>query len=224
MDVAKKLRALREARGLSREKLGRMADVSGSYLGRLESGERKRMGLEVAAKIAEALEIDIHEFFEVEPVARDSGYRVDRGPRRQPLREVAQTEYGSPSVVMIPIRGSVPGSLPLQDKEQAEGYVTMTAEQLGRATQKAYALRVLGNSLLGDGIYPNDLVVIDPAAKVINGRVYVLRLDKEIVARHVYREEGELRLIATDGSYDVLGADQAEILGRVVLSGGWRRH
>jgi repressor LexA len=193
MDVAKKLRALREARGLSREKLGRMADVSGSYLGRLESGERKRMGLEVAAKIAEALEIDIH-------------------------------EYGSPSVVMIPIRGSVPGSLPLQDKEQAEGYVTMTAEQLGRATQKAYALRVLGNSLLGDGIYPNDLVVIDPAAKVINGRVYVLRLDKEIVARHVYREEGELRLIATDGSYDVLGADQAEILGRVVLSGGWRRH
>lgn len=58
------LRTIREARRLSRERLGRLADCSSSSIFLIERGMRPSDAM--AAKIADALGVDVRELFERE--------------------------------------------------------------------------------------------------------------------------------------------------------------
>ena len=69
---------------------------------------------------------------------------------------------------------------------------------------KVYALKVKGNSLEGDGIQPDDIVLVLPDAPFINGKLYAVRLGNEVVARHVQQVNGTIRLIASNGLYKEL--------------------
>lgn len=56
------IRELRKARGLSQEALGEKGGFHYSYIGQIERGE-KNISLQNIAKIAEALEVGIHQLF-----------------------------------------------------------------------------------------------------------------------------------------------------------------
>jgi len=53
------IRKLREKRGLSQEKLARLADVANNTIIKIESGENQNPTLETLQKIAKALDITI---------------------------------------------------------------------------------------------------------------------------------------------------------------------
>lgn len=53
------IRKLREKRGLSQEKLARLADVANNTIIKIESGENQNPTLETLQKIAKALDISI---------------------------------------------------------------------------------------------------------------------------------------------------------------------
>ncbi len=55
----KNLKKLREAKGLSQEKLARIADVANNTIVKIEIGENKNPTLATIKKIAKALEVDI---------------------------------------------------------------------------------------------------------------------------------------------------------------------
>lgn len=55
MGLADRLRALRKVSGLSALKLGQVAGISGSHVGLIESGRRKKIGSGIVAKLAEVL-------------------------------------------------------------------------------------------------------------------------------------------------------------------------
>jgi len=50
---------LREAKGLSQEKLARLADVANNTLIKMETGENKNPTLETLKKVAKALEVSV---------------------------------------------------------------------------------------------------------------------------------------------------------------------
>ena len=58
-NITKTLRKLREAKGLSQEKLARLADVANNTIIKIESGENQNPTLETLQKIAKALDITI---------------------------------------------------------------------------------------------------------------------------------------------------------------------
>ncbi len=60
--VGQRIRELRKARGLSQESLGEKGGFHYSYIGQIERGE-KNIALSNLAKIAEALEVGIHQLF-----------------------------------------------------------------------------------------------------------------------------------------------------------------
>jgi transcriptional regulator with XRE-family HTH domain len=55
--VAKNLRRLRHARGLSQDELGALAEISGNYVGQLER-EEKAASVDVLERLAGVLEVD----------------------------------------------------------------------------------------------------------------------------------------------------------------------
>lgn len=60
-NLAKNIKRLRNTRGLSQEKLARLADVANNTLIKMESGENTNPTLETLKKIANALEVNIED-------------------------------------------------------------------------------------------------------------------------------------------------------------------
>ena len=56
-----KIKHLREKKGLSQEKLARIADVSNNTIVNIESGKQKNPTIETVSKIAKALGVAIEE-------------------------------------------------------------------------------------------------------------------------------------------------------------------
>jgi len=60
-NLAKNITRLRKAKGLSQEKLARLADVANNTLIKMESGENQNPTLETLKKVAKALEVSVDE-------------------------------------------------------------------------------------------------------------------------------------------------------------------
>ena len=60
-NLAKNIERLRKAKGLSQEKLARLADVANNTLIKMESGKNKNPTLETLKKVAKALEVSVDE-------------------------------------------------------------------------------------------------------------------------------------------------------------------
>ncbi len=58
-NITKNLRKLRKAKGLSQEKLARLADVANNTIIKIEAGKNQNPTLDTLKKIAEALEASI---------------------------------------------------------------------------------------------------------------------------------------------------------------------
>lgn len=60
-NLAKNVKRLREAKGLSQERLARLADVANNTLIKMETGENKNPTLETLVRVAKALDVSINE-------------------------------------------------------------------------------------------------------------------------------------------------------------------
>ncbi len=58
-NLSNNVKRLREAKGLSQEKLARLADVANNTLIKMESGENKNPTLETLKKVAKALDVSV---------------------------------------------------------------------------------------------------------------------------------------------------------------------
>jgi len=58
-NLAKNVKRLREAKGLSQEKLARLADVANNTLIKMETGKNKNPTLETLKRVAKALEVSV---------------------------------------------------------------------------------------------------------------------------------------------------------------------
>jgi transcriptional regulator with XRE-family HTH domain len=58
-NLSKNVKRLREAKGLSQEKLARLADVANNTLIKMETGENKNPTLETLKRVAKALEVSV---------------------------------------------------------------------------------------------------------------------------------------------------------------------
>jgi len=58
-NITKNLRKLRKAKGLSQEKLARLADIANNTIVKIEAGKNKNPTLDTLQKIAKALGVSI---------------------------------------------------------------------------------------------------------------------------------------------------------------------
>lgn len=63
--LGKRVRTLRKTRGWTQQKLGEKADISYKFLGEIERGQQNP-SFEILVKIAQALDVDLPEFFRLD--------------------------------------------------------------------------------------------------------------------------------------------------------------
>ena len=60
-NITKNLRKMRETKGLSQEKLARLADVANNTIIKIEAGKNQNPTLDTLKKISKALEVNVDE-------------------------------------------------------------------------------------------------------------------------------------------------------------------
>jgi DNA (cytosine-5)-methyltransferase 1 len=123
---------------------------------------------------------------------------------------------GSPDILEIPIMGTIAAGQPIEAIEIPEDIIKMGREEIP-GTGKLYALRVVGNSMIDEGIFDGDTVIIKQQSTADDGETVVAIIDdNEATLKKIYREKNRFRLQPANLSLFPIYRAEVEIRGVVV--------
>lgn len=128
-----------------------------------------------------------------------------------PLGPVA--EESDPRANQIPVVGSVAAGSPILAQECIEDYLTFDTEGL---SGEHFALRVRGNSMLGAGILPDDLLVVHRQQEARSGEIVVALFEDEATVKTYRLKDGHVWLMPENPEYEPIDGTYAQIIGKVV--------
>jgi len=124
----------------------------------------------------------------------------------------AVAEETDPRANQIPILGSVAAGSPILAQECIEDYLTFDT---GGLSGEHFALTVRGNSMLGAGILPGDLVVVHRQQEARNGEIVVALFEDEATVKTLCRKDGRTWLLPENPDYEPIDGTHAQIIGKV---------
>ncbi len=142
---------------------------------------------------------------------QDAGFlnKEHNQPRAVSTVEAKQT-------IEIPVLGAIAAGQPIEAIEIPDETITITKDEIGQQG-KHYALRVQGSSMIDEGIFDGDIVVIRKQAVAENGQTVVAVIDdNEATLKKLYRENGRFRLQPANPTLFPIYRDEVEIRGVVV--------
>lgn len=128
-----------------------------------------------------------------------------------PLGPVA--EESDPRANQIPVVGSVAAGSPILAQECIEDYLTFDTQGL---SGEHFALRVRGNSMLGAGILPDDLLVVHRQQEARSGEIVVALFEDEATVKTYRLKDGHVWLMPENPEYEPIDGTYAQIIGKVV--------
>ena len=148
---------------------------------------------------------------------REGGMITDGGGRTRTvaLTEAALSALGclpEPPKHQIPLLGNVAAGAPILAEECIEEYIAFDA---GRHPEEYFALRVRGESMLGAGILPDDLVVVHQQSDAVNGEIVVALFEDEATVKTLSRKNGKVWLLPENPAYAPIDGTYARIIGKV---------
>ncbi len=118
-----------------------------------------------------------------------------------------------PGPDQVPVVGNVAAGSPIWAEECVEEYVTF---QTGPHPEEYFALKVRGESMLGAGICPGDLVVVHKQEQAANGEIVVALFEDEATVKTLSQKNGQTWLLPANPDYQPIDGTHAQLLGKVV--------
>lgn len=76
-----------------------------------------------------------------------------------------------------------------------------------------FFVRAQGESMLGAGIHPNDILVVDRSIEVVPGKIVICALNGELTVKRLERDNGQWQLKAENPVYaDILIHDELDMV------------
>lgn len=112
----------------------------------------------------------------------------------------------------VPLLGSIAAGEPIE-AIRTEETIDVPADMRGA---NIFALKVRGDSMIGDGIFDGDYVIVERIQVPSNGDIVVSLIDGDSVTlKRFYREKDHIRLQPTNSNYDPIRVKKVTIQGRV---------
>jgi len=136
-----------------------------------------------------------------------------------------QKEYNQPrsvsptkekETIEVPVVGTIAAGQPIEAIEIPDDTITVTKNEIGK-NGNHYALRVQGNSMIDEGIFDGDIVVIRQQPTADDGQTVVAVVNNnEATLKKIYREKDKFRLQPANPSLFPIYAKELEVRGIVV--------
>ena len=119
----------------------------------------------------------------------------------------------------VPLLGRIAAGLPIHADENVESEMEITEDFPGLASHRElFALRISGESMIGDGIFDGDLIFVTPTSTASTGSIVVALIDDEATVKRYYPENGRIRLEASNPEMDPIYVTRDE--GRTAVIQG----
>ena len=140
-------------------------------------------------------------------------------------RTLVPVDSSDDSLIEVPILGRIAAGEPILAVENAEDTVKIDRFFLGK-TKEVFALRVVGESMINDGIHDGDFIFVRKQRTAARGTIVVAMIDGDATVKRFYHEGERVRFQpANDAMQPIyVAANQfrdTQILGVVV--GVYRR-
>jgi repressor LexA len=100
---------------------------------------------------------------------------------------------GGGEVAEIPVVGKVAAGAPILAQENITDHVRIDSMLLGDSGKRIFALRVAGDSMIGDGIFDNDYIFVRKQLAAEAGEIVVVMIEDEATVKRYYPEGDRIR-------------------------------
>jgi repressor LexA len=150
----------------------------------------------------------------------EKGYvqKVDGNTRTLKIidEKVKLTLTGSQPAIELPLMGYIAAGSPLEPHSDPNATFYVSASML-TGNKTAYVLQVKGNSMIEDGIFEGDYVIIEKTNQAINGDIVVALVDDSLATlKKFYKENDRIVLKPANANMDPIYPTRLMIQGKVV--------
>ena len=126
------------------------------------------------------------------------------------------TKEKSEIIIKIPILGRISAGNPIEVIEERNDYISIINPSI-KNPKDYYALNVVGDSMIDEGIFDGDIVVIKRQSSAENGQTVVAIIDdNQATLKKIYREKNRFRLEPRNQSLLPFFRKEVEIRGVVI--------
>lgn len=129
-------------------------------------------------------------------------------------RTIDLTREDKPVLKRMPILGKVAAGMPILAEENADGFVTLPDNIVGRGEH--FILEVRGESMISAGIMNGDFVVVRRQHTAVNGDIVIAMIEGEATCKRYFKEPDRIRLQPENPRMRPFYARSVDIAGKVV--------
>jgi len=128
----------------------------------------------------------------------------------------ARTDISSPSPLYV---CKVEAGFPSPAEDYIEGQLDLNEQYISRPAA-TFFLRVSGESMIGAGIFPGDLLIVDRSECPRHGCVVIAVVDGDLTVKRLYRRNGQVKLLSENPEFPpiLIGEEQDLQVWGVVTS------
>ena len=203
MTLGDKIRAAREAAGLTQEELGKKCGTTKQTIYKYEIGKITNIPLDRLEKIADIVGVTTTSLLGWEPEDR-------------PSIPTASNILPMPEMRKIPLLGTIACGAPVLAEEHIEGQVDIPVH-----IHADFALTCKGDSMINARIFDGDIVYIRQQDTVENGEIAAVLIETEATLKRFKRLPDRIILEPENPLYDPLvyrkeEMNEVRILGKAV--------
>lgn len=147
----------------------------------------------------------------------EKGYIRKDATKPRAIEVIDQDEYidfKPKETVNIPIVGRVTAGQPILAVENIEDTMPIPSEII--KDQKAFILKVQGESMINAGIIDGDKVLVKKQDVAENGDIIVALLGEEATLKRFYKEKDHIRLQPENDTMEPILSKDVRVLGKVI--------
>lgn len=158
MNAGDRIKELRILNNLTQEELGEKVGVKKAAVQKWESGITKNLKRSTIQKLSEIFDVS-------------------------PTYVMGMSNVKNPSTSKrVPLLGAIAAGLPIMAEENIEDYFNIDSK-----IKADFALKVKGDSMLGAGIFPGDIVFIRQQNNLENGEIGAILIENEATLKNSIR-------------------------------------
>ncbi|MDB6129548.1 MAG: transcriptional repressor, LexA family [Verrucomicrobiales bacterium] len=151
----------------------------------------------------------------IEALIRKGWITSEPGKARSLRLVEARKPLPQPPVAEIRLLGSIPAGFGQDREEDSEGCIPVTVDSLGfKPTRNTFALRVVGDSMIGKHICDGDVAVFEHGPDPRSGQIVAALIDRKNTLKTFILKNGKPFLKAENPKYpDLIPSEELVIQG-----------